>query len=42
MVEKASKVLGFQDCVIELLQLKEKRVDINTIKLSDLFASLPY
>lgn len=36
LVEKANKILGFQDCVIELLKLQSKRVDINKIKLSDL------
>lgn len=35
-VEKSARILGFQDCVIELLLLKEKGEDLCTVKLSGL------
>ena len=35
-IEVACKILGFQDCVVEILRLREKGVQIESVKLSDL------
>ena len=35
-IEQSLKIIGFQDCIIELLKLKELKVDISQIRLSEM------